>query len=513
MAATAPRTIGAWQRHLLPDLSAMLTVATLAYCLFLFGAGHEFFRDSDAGWHIRNGEAILTALSLPRADPYSFSKSAQPWYAWEWGSDVLMAAAHKLDGLRGVTILFAGAIGLCTWLWCRLNFAAGGEFLIAALLAPLMITTSSLHWLARPHVFSWLFLLAALLYAERAPSHIRLSHLAAIAGVTSLWANLHASFFLAPGIAVIYAISHWVRPLIWPLDARTEQSRARWFLYAAIAAAAGSLLNPYGWQLHAHVLSYLANDDLISHVAEFQSFNFHQKDAAQVALTLVLGMAAGILALGQRRVAHFLLSILLVFGALRSARVLPLVALLILPLANGIFSEALRNLRGLRPSLQRALDAAMAYSARLHLIDRRLRATVFVWASVGVFLIALRTPAFSSRIGFPADRFPVAAAEAVDKLPASARLLAPDSFGGYLIYRFAGARKVYFDGRSDFYGADFMKQYLILINAQPGWRDIVRSYRFTHALLPRESALKAALEQAGWAALHNDSVAALLEAR
>src|SRR5207302_11079560 len=84
-------------------------------------------------------------------------------------------------------------------------------------------------------------------------------------------------------------------------------------------------------------------------------------------------------------------------------------------------------------------------------------------------------------------------------------------YGGYLIYRFNGQRKVYFDGRSDFYGAAFMKQYLVLITAQPGWQEIVKSYRFTHALLPNDSALKAALEQAGWTTLHKDNVATLLE--
>ena len=85
------------------------------------------------------------------------------------------------------------------------------------------------------------------------------------------------------------------------------------------------------------------------------------------------------------------------------------------------------------------------------------------------------------------------AAAAVAKLPSNARLLASDSYGGYLIYRFDGRRKVYFDGRSDFYGAGFMKQYLILINARPGWQEVVRSSGFTHALLPDNSALNAAL--------------------
>jgi len=36
-----------------------------------------------------------------------------------------------------------------------------------------------------------------------------------------------------------------------------------------------------------------------------------------------------------------------------------------------------------------------------------------------------------------------------------------------------------------------MKQYAVLLSAKPGWQEIVRSFRFTHALLPGESPLKA----------------------
>ena len=61
--------------------------------------------------------------------------------------------------------------------------------------------------------------------------------------------------------------------------------------------------------------------------------------------------------------------------------------------------------------------------------------------------------------------------------------------------------------------SDFMKQYLGLINARPGWQETVRSFGFTHALLPEESPLKAGLEQAGWVQLYKDRVATLLEAR
>ena len=505
--------LGRLPRILLPDLASMVAMATLAYCLFVFGAGAGLFRDSDTGWHIRTGEWILAHHSLPRTDPYSFSKPGEPWFAWEWGSDMVMGAAHAVGGLPGVLTLFALAIAAASWLCCRLHFGAGGNFFLTALLMPATITTASLHWLARPHIFSWLFLLAAVLYAERPPARFGPRQLAVIAGATALWANLHASFLMAPAIALVYAAGHLLRPLVWPLDGAAELAKARGFLWAALAACGGSLLNPYGWHLHAHIVSYLRNEELTAHVAEFQSFNFHDPDARQVLLVVVVALAGGILALMQKKLAHFTLAFLLVWAGLRSARVLPLVALLIVPLANGALSEALRGIGTVRAELSYALDRAWEYSARLRWFDRRMNGAGFCLLAVTILLAAVHAPAYSRTIGFPADRFPVRAAGELGKLPAGARVLATDSFGGYLIYRFRGARPVYFDGRSDFYGAAFMKQYLVLAEARPGWQEIVRSLRFTHALLPRDSALRAALEQAGWAALYRDNVATLLEAR
>ena len=65
-------------------------------------------------------------------DPFSFSKEGQPWIVWEWGSDVLLGWAHRIDGLRGVTALIALAISASIWLCCRLNFVVGGDFLLTA---------------------------------------------------------------------------------------------------------------------------------------------------------------------------------------------------------------------------------------------------------------------------------------------------------------------------------------------------------------------------------------------
>ncbi|MCX6622508.1 MAG: hypothetical protein NTY38_15865, partial [Acidobacteria bacterium] len=152
---------------LLPDLALALSLLTFLYCLFLFDGGRRLFRDSDTGWHIRTGERMLEERRVPRTDPYSFTRAGEPWFAWEWGSDLALGAAHRAGGLRAVTALAAFAIALSTWLWVRLQWQTGGDFLLACITASLLLSTANLHWLARPHIFSWPLLLVLAGWAEQ----------------------------------------------------------------------------------------------------------------------------------------------------------------------------------------------------------------------------------------------------------------------------------------------------------------------------------------------------------
>ena len=466
---------------LLPDLAFVAACVTLVYCLFLFQGYQKLFRDSDAGWHIRTGQRILASGELPRADPYSFTRAGQPWFAWEWLADVAAGAAHRAAGLGGVALFYAAIIAAGVWLWFRLHWALGGNFLLACAMAPLLLSTCNIHWLARPHVIGWLFLLAAVLYAERARPPFGLRHAAVIAAFTALWANVHASFFFAPLIALIYAVSR------------------RWFLPAALIAALAPLANPYGWHLYAHVFRYLTDTELLSRIGEFQSFNFHTPGSGQIIATLIVGIGGGALALTGGRPEHFLLTVLISAMALRSARALPLAALLLLPLANAAITRTLKGAA--------ALDGFLAYSARLRVLDARGSGLALAPLVLLACFALLRTPAIAAATGFPPDQFPV---EAAARVPAGARLFAPDKYGGYLIYRYQGARKVFFDGRSDLYGAEFLKQYGRMVQVRPGWRQYWDSSHFTHALLPDDYPLIPALEQTGWRLVYRDRTATLL---
>ncbi len=485
---------------------------TLAFCLFIYDGWHNLFRDSDAGWHIRTGERILETRTLPRTDPYSFSRPGAAWMDWEWGADVITGAVHGWMDLPGEVVLFALAIAACTWLWFHLTWQAGGDFLLAGAFAVPMLATVKLHWLARPHVFGWLLLLGWMLWMERGGTRLsgRLAAVCAAFGI--VWANVHGSFLLGLLVVAIYAGCAVVKPLIWTVDRADAVDRTKWYSFAGLCFAAGTVLNPYGIALHAHVVEYLSDEDLLSRVAEFQSFNFHSQGAHWIQMTIGLCALGAVAALANRRPEHLLVSLLFLSMSLHSARALPILALCSLPLANAGITMALRSARGLSVALRKRLNAASDYSARLRARDRRFSGLVWIPIVVTVLVVAAQSPSVNEATDFPSDEFPSAAMRRVEALPIDARILATDRFGGYLIYRFSGRRKVFFDGRSDFYGPDFLRDYLRLSEARPGWQEIAARFHFTHALLPADSPLSTALQTAGWHLMHKDGIAALLSA-
>ncbi len=468
---------------LVPDIAQVAAAVTLFYCLFLFQGYQTLFRDSDAGWHIRTGEAILATGRLPRTDPYSFTKAGQPWFAWEWAADVAAGAVHRAAGLRGVAFFYALAIAAGVWMWFRLHWAMGGNFLIACAMAPLLLTTCSIHWLARPHVLGWLLLLAIVWWCERGGG------VWGVAAIAAVWANLHASFFLAAVVVAAYFAGDVTGPR--PAAARTRSNPLRWSAML-LAAVLAPLLNPYGWRLYQHVYAYLTDSDLLSRIGEFQSFDFHAAGAGEIAAALILAIAGGTLALVAGRVPHFLLAMFFSALALRSARGLPLAALIALPIANA----AITRFVTWKPFL--------AYADRLRAMDARWNGG----ALVPVIVLAAFAPLRFVPAGWAPDQFPVAA---YAHLAPGGRLFAPDKYGGYLIYRSGGTRQVFFDGRSDFYGAEFLKRYGRLVQVRPGWREYWNSFHFSQALLPNDAPLLAALEQAGWRPVYHDGTVTVLD--
>jgi hypothetical protein len=382
--------------------------------------------------------------------------------------------------------------------------------LLAALLATLLATgASTVHYLARPHIFTFLGLTAAWWILERdrrRPSRA----VWWLVPITALWTNLHGGFLAwiaCLGLVVVGSTCEaWLAPRGTP--GRFHPARRYGLLVAACSLA--TLANPYGWRLHQHMANYVSSDWIRQVVDEFQSPRFRSESMLQFEILLFAGLTLLPVLLLRRRIVEGLLILFWAHSALISARHVPLYAIISAPLcavqASCLWSEwsasfGRKSLGGLLRDCLRDFSSGMARSS--------------LWAPVAMACLAVWP--WEGLQDFPGNKFPVTAVQRTAAWIAPAngsrpRILTSDQWGDYLIYRFYPNQRVFLDGRSDFYGPNLGRDYLDLLMAAPGWDRILERYRFDLALLPSNWPLsQLMMRDPRWQVRYMDSQAVFLE--
>ncbi|MGB9605655.1 MAG: hypothetical protein ACP5U2_05455 [Bryobacteraceae bacterium] len=482
------RPEGILRRWLTPSLLDCLPVSLLVWQFAAGGRWLALLADGDTGWHIRTGEYVLATGSWPRHDLFSFSKPGQPWFAWEWLSDVILALAHRAAGLGGVVVAAACAIVLAALVLVRRMINQGANAFVAMIVLMLALGAASIHFLARPHVFTLLLWSLAWAMIERDRER-RGAGIWWLVPLTVIWVNAHGGFVaLLASLALLaagVALEAWLAGGRWPEDFRPA------LRYGVLlgACTAASLINPYGWRLHAHIASYLRSDWIRNVVDEFQSPKFRSEYSLYFELILFVALMAVPSLLARQRVAEALLGVFWAHAALVSARHVPLFVFLVAPQAASWLSALWE--RASTALGARSVPAILGQvSADLGPGFARLSA----WAVLGPALVVAATPEAHWPRDFPAAKFPVAIVERHKDRLAGSRVFTSDQWADYLIYRFYPTQRVYFDGRSDFYGPDLGNEYLKIVQGKGDWRERLARWDFRFALVPTDWPLAALLE-------------------
>ncbi len=483
------------RRLLVPSHSDWLFVALMVW-LFAVGSGWlVLLADGDTGWHIRAGEYILAHRRVPHADLFSFTRPGAPWCAWEWLSDVLFALAHRAAGLKGVVLLAAAVIAACFTLLFRHMLARRSGFFVALAVSLVAAGASGIHFLARPHVFTLLFLAVSMWVLgrdRRQPSRA----VWLLVPLTALWANLHAGFVALPASIVVLGAGAAIDRR-WDLASR----------YAALAGAstAASLANPYGIGLHRHMLEYLRSDWIRQAVDEFQSPRFRSESSVHFEILLFGGLLAAAALLRRSRTGEALLVVAWAHAALVSVRNVPVFAVVASPILAAEASRWWRDWARHLParSVVAILDrvgAGFASSA----------GHTSVWPAVLLLVLSI-VPGHWPR-DFPENKFPVELVGRHASAIGGARVFTSDQWGDYLLYRFAPRQAVFIDGRSDFYGPEIGELYLRTAYGRGDWQGTLGRYRIALVLAPKEWPLADLLGASdGWRLVDQDGQAALFE--
>ena len=161
--------------------------------------------------------------------------------------------------MKGI-VLFAGVvISLSMTLLLFHMIRRGANIFVGLAVVMLGVGGSSVHYLARPHVLTLLLLAICMLILDR--DRLKHSNLVWIlVPLTALWTNLHGGFVSLIACVGLVAVGS-------ALNGRWTHAFRYGLLTAGVTLA--SLLNPYGIQLHLHVIEFLRADWIRNSVEEF----------------------------------------------------------------------------------------------------------------------------------------------------------------------------------------------------------------------------------------------------
>ncbi len=500
-----------WARWALPSVADLIFVALLGALLFT-PLSVRLLGDAGIGWHIRTGQQILATHAVPRVDPFSSSMGTKPWFAWEWLYDLVVGELEAALGLNGVVWFTSVVIAAVFALTFSLLMKSGANLLVALVLMLLAMAASMIHFLARPHVLSWLFTLVWfwMLDASERQSFTGCRGLSqrwlwALPLLMLVWVNVHGGFLLGFALLGIFwlgAVWRWLRANENRIEEALEKIAAgkrSWDLvWVGLLSAAASLVNPYGWKLHCHIASYLSNRFLMDHIEEFQSPNFHGV-AQRCFVVLLLVTLVGLASYGrQLRLSQLLTVLFTVYTGLYASRNIPISSVLLVMIMGPLLAST---------------GLAGRFSQRMAHVHSGLRGHLWpLIAIVATILVAANGGrAGSTKImdaHFDPKRMPVEAVSYLGQHQVPGPILSPDYWGGYLIYRLYPKQRVVADDRHDFYGEAFLKSYLKMLHVESGWQDFLHDHEVSCLLLPRDSALaNVLLEMKDWRPIYTDEVA------
>jgi hypothetical protein len=458
--------------------------------------------DSDLGRNLALGNYILSSHQIPTTDLLSFTKAGQSRPPYEWLADILFALAYRLLGLDGVVLLTSLVLAVtftCVYLDAVQRSAAPILTLFMGIWAAV---ASSLHWLSRPHVFSFLFFALWLAMLERVRRGQQ-QPLWLFPLLMLIWANAHGGFIFGFLAYLAYLVGWAWDSLRKSGDRRVGRSLA-WIGGTSLVA---SFMTPDLW---GNWLATLNNRStfVLSQTVETMPLNLASLNAWPFVGLLALSVLLIPLRWKEFVPAHVLLLAGLALAGVVFARNAPFFAIAAAPICAALLARSFSF-----SPLAIWLKLEDGFAA----IDRSMRGWLWsglaVVVAVGV-LFYRQQETKTTVFHLNPSTFPVAAVSWLDQHPQQGHMFNDINWGGYLIFSLWPRERVFIDSQTDFYGESLLRQYVGILEAAPGWDTDLQQYNIRWLLIPPSVPLAAIAARAqGWQVAYQDETAVVLVRR
>jgi hypothetical protein len=477
---------------------ALLAVTLLAVATIALSSLTVF----DFWWYLASGQRILETRSVPATDPFSYTAEGRPWINHMWATQVLFTLLWERWGRLALIGLKTATVVATFWVVLGTMRARGVRPLLASAVTLLAAWTGAEFWHARPQTFTYLFV-AILIWLLRPGWERRPVTLVLVPALVVPWVNLHAGFVMAFLVIGIVGLGTALPLLVDPARRRAGWRVVGLTACLGVAAAAASLLNPFGVRAILFPLEVVRSVPFMTSTIEWFPPNFHHAGFRPLELTLLLLFPA--FAWGRGRLSAADVGLVLVFAnlGLTSVRHVPLFAIVAAPPLAAALGAAMAEwrridwarirdaVRGRLPSLAPALTApSMPVVAGAVLL---LTAVSAHWAGIA------QVPTNPLRLDLEESRYPERTMTFImdNRLPH--QLFSVYAWGGYELWRLYPQYRMFMDGRTHVYGPDVLREFLDVVNVSPRWQVVLDKWQVQTILALRSSPLsETLLAQGGW---------------
>ena len=439
------------------------------FCL-IFITSHLAIFDLDIWLHLKSGQMIWQNRSVPQQDLFSFTLPAHPWIDHEPLFQLLSYIIYNAGQSEWLILFACYVIFFSFFILFLIARKKIRSYFEIALLLFIAATASASRFNIRPDIFSVLFF-ALFIYILRFYSHKNVLWL--LIPLQILWVNFHGYFFLGPMLIMIFIIGEFLRknlpvlPWDWKEEAAVSAKTYERLQAVLILSLIASLINPNGLNGALYPVSVVRgifsgeSKAFFDYIQELRP-SFGARGYSWNCFYALVALCFTLLLINFKKlkIVDVLLALVFVVFAIAQRNIVFFVF-------SAVVVIAIYSLPAWEFLKEKFKFKDIKKGAFYYLVRNALAILFIVWIWGKVDNIAIETyydfetnRYVSLHSGINEKHYPKKAVEFLLANDLKAPIFNDFNSGAYLVGNAFPQRKVFIDGRTEFYGHEFFSLYL-----------------------------------------------------